>query len=496
MKYNLIAYTMFSDNIKFETPIKTHFSSLALMKYFIAQNTNVRLTFFVPESLVDTLKIDLDGIHSKDIEDTEDDVRIRLLRDHEKLKEIILKELSNKENKIISSEDLSRIDLKIIPSKGKYTHYTYQSSIHNIILEILGYFLKKLEGIEEIYLDISTGHNIFLSALIEAARKYITYLKLKEILQEDNKDEKGQKVLKILYGPPIFSNTKDGVIELYNISVKAFFSYPYPKFERCFITNNGESQIFNNKELFHDKDYLSLKRSVTGILNEVNLAFNSLKFNIPLAFYHEFLFSLKKQVEEKDLDKDSDICEMDYNQNEGNDLKNQFIDFILQNNLAQIHRTDKSIIIKRQGLNSGAVSNIIFSFALYSAFRKFKETLNEEATIDEIREKFIKIYKLEKMGLLTNQYFLEKDLENIEDQIKQNAEKAKEYILLKELFNTGGSSDVKRNFFAHSGFTYDYTMVKLKQDQQGNQKIYLKWIDKGPNTERIQKTIKNLLKRS
>jgi len=306
---------------------------------------------------------------------------------------------------------------------------------------------------------------MFPAAMIEAARKYITYLKLKCILNENADELEISRELNIIFTPQILMDTSESIIELYKITVKAFFSYPNAHINNCFI-NNSENIDFI-REI--NKNNLDLLNKIKKILGESKLAFNAIKSNIPLAFYNNEIFSLEDIIE------DNDNSERNERENSGIiGIKNQFIDFILKNSQSRVIDQNGSIIIKRPELNSGVISNILFGFSLYIAIQKFKRSLSKMAKISEIRDRFIRIYRLSNIGLLSNVYFLERDLDNIERLIKAR-EIETEYILLQNLVESGGSSDIKRNFLAHSGFVYDYTMVKKEKTNQNREEICVKW---------------------
>jgi len=79
---------------------------------------------------------------------------------------------------------------------------------------------------EKLYVDVSTGLNIYVIPLIEAAKRYLTYRKLERILQEDCRVE-----VEILFTPPI-----DGAeryhVEIQHVDVKAFFALPNANIDR------------------------------------------------------------------------------------------------------------------------------------------------------------------------------------------------------------------------------------------------------------------------
>ena len=72
--------------------------------------------------------------------------------------------------------------------------------------------------------------------------------------------------------------------------------------------------------------------------------------------------------------------------------------------------------------------------------------------------------------MAVNEHFLVRDIEEIKS---LKIEEGMEDILAKLKFGEiRGSKDKERNFFAHSGFLYEYTILKAK-----NGKIFVRWVE-------------------
>jgi hypothetical protein len=104
------------------------------------------------------------------------------------------------------------------------------------------------------------------------------------------------------------------------------------------------------------------------------------------------------------------------------------------------------------------------------SFKQFAESMKVPST-EEIKERFLEVYKNSRLGLGVNGYFLHNDIERFESLAAGSSFEGKITLLELERLNAdsrrtkspkGLSWDSKRNFFAHSGFLRDWTEVELK----------------------------------
>ncbi|MFZ5591201.1 MAG: hypothetical protein ACOY81_05280, partial [Bacillota bacterium] len=112
----------------------------------------------------------------------------------------------------------------ILHSLGTYLGVEFQSSFNDIILEIFLDMLDRYlqQGFRHLYLDVSTGLNIYVTALLEAGRLFGTWARLRHW---QNKTEAPR--VHLVYTDPIIG----GTAEEYNIyeqdlEFKIFFSSP------------------------------------------------------------------------------------------------------------------------------------------------------------------------------------------------------------------------------------------------------------------------------
>ncbi|MDK2795321.1 MAG: CRISPR-associated protein Csx1 [Archaeoglobaceae archaeon] len=320
----------------------------------------------------------------------------------------------------ISEKGLKSFEIFEIPSVGIYGERRYYAKFDDVLASI---FLKIFEKRpKSILVDPSTGQNFYSIALLEAVRSYATYRKLERILQDG-----GDFEAKMVSYPPIIRDlTKTAEVEFHKIPAKAFFSFPEN-------TNLDEIIISKNAKAKEEigKKYHNSKSDFRKLLIETKIAFNAIRYNVPLAFYELVNFEFKID------DIERSIFEM-----------------------------AKEVVEREVNLRFVVLSEVFYVTAMAKSFQEFKKSLSEPCT-DEIKEKFSEVYK--KVGLDVNGRFLERDISEIKGELKNK--KVGEKGKLKEIKGTKGSSDIERNFFAHSGFLYEYTEFEIKE-----QEICLYWI--------------------
>ncbi len=296
---------------------------------------------------------------------------------------------------------------------------------------------------DSLVVDISTGHNVYVVAMVEAARGYATYRELENILQLSEGD--GFSV-EIASSPPIGKGVSEVGIELHPLSVRAFFLLPTADIDK--LLHEEADKEFRKLAGVIGREYSGFKSDFRKLYDELRVAFNAVKYNVPLAFYTQEVLTLDLNVDE---------------------VERGVIEFL--NKL--LESTDDGFVRKRIPLSFRAVSNVFYAIALYRGFKNFKSELSEPS-IEEIRRVFLQLYRKKSVGAAVNEYFLDNELRMIE----KLKEKIRGKMRLLYLYSAGceaegrlgGSSDAKRNFFAHSGLLKECTEVEVKGG-----KIYLSW---------------------
>lgn len=124
----------------------------------------------------------------------------------------------------------SEIDLLILPSIGSYNFkqksIELEASLDLITIQIYLYLINTYAyaEAEKIYLDISSGHNIYITALINAAYRYLPFIRFKRFLD----DEKNKFSGFIMSSEPILPGSNHPIkIEKSIFTAKAFNTFTY-----------------------------------------------------------------------------------------------------------------------------------------------------------------------------------------------------------------------------------------------------------------------------
>jgi CRISPR-associated protein Csx1 len=394
---------------------KCKLASEALQAHF----KEYKVILLAPESLVALLAEDVNEA-------------IELLKKPNELKERIKNEvlknnLLKSEFKIILMQSIGSYSLK---ANNNFT-INFKNDVNNVVIYLLLNFLEELKDVEKIIADTSSGHNIYVSSLIEALRLLLAYCKLKSYLQQPRIN------IKLAFSPPI-GQSKENLypINLYDYNVKAFFDFPV-KEKVELLSKNALTEI---KKL--EKKYL---KPLNAIISSGRIMFNAIKYNVPLAIFYKEIIELEKSVEE------------------GEEMLKEILYRIEEEK--SIESDGK---ISRITLNRTAIVNMLLSLALTSSIKEFLSGISQ-ATIKNIEDSFSRLY--EKVGLGLNKRFLKRDLSKIK--IEEDWKKIK------------SSSNDPRDFFAHSGLLKSF----IDREKIDDEEILLRYKPKKVNL--IKKWLKN-----
>ncbi|MEM0203846.1 MAG: TM1812 family CRISPR-associated protein [Archaeoglobaceae archaeon] len=382
-KYHEIEYEIEEGDFRY----KTFISSDALRRFFESKGISETVFLFAPQSIVEKCG----G----------------------------LKELE----KAIKDRGFEDFELVEFPSIGEYRFgdksVRYKMRFEDVVVSMFLELLKRKP--ESVIVDVSTGQNVYVFALIEATRRYATYKNLEKILQ------KGEFKIRIATHQPVVKGVERVKVEFSEIPPRAFFSLEEEvRIDKLF--RDAETKAIEKATEIYKK-YSSQKSDFKKMHDETKIAFNSVQYSVPLAFYE----LLKFDVDVEEIEKS--ILEM----------------------VKEFLKNEISMSLKE-------VSNVFFSIAIFRSFREFKSQLSEPC-VSEIEKKFSRIY--ENLKLNVNQIFLRRELENIKE---MGVKVSENWTTLKGLYGSEGSADRKRNFFAHCGFLKEYTKVMKRNDE-----IYIKW---------------------
>lgn len=336
----------------------------------------------------------------------------------------------------------------VIHSIGTYStgrdRISFSVRYSDIFLEFLVHMIEthiKSEGkIVRYIIDISSGHNIYVSTLLEAARQFGVFLQLSGCNNIDAVPE-----ITIAISDPVLPQLSDISYEIHfdPLQVRSLFASP--------VRNKD---IFNLSKLVLGNDR-EMKREFQHMLESFAILFSSIKNSTPLPIFHF-----------------------------GYHEKNQILDFAER---FLSHTRDKLFqnYLSSPGLKRDVFIKAFFVVGLYQGLvailqEKGVSRVNDlEVDISSIKEKFDKIYNL--LGLSLNQVFLGSEVSNLLKKVNYlfvgESWTGLYSLLHPEQKRTGPD---KRNFFAHAGFEQNITMVKKE-----GKKILFKYCDK--ELEKIKK---------
>jgi len=430
--------------IKFEingNVYEAQLSSFALRNHF--QNTGVpsKVVLIYPISLLlNKIVLNFEGI-SDELKDV-----IKQIVNKEKIEDYLRDPYPYFEKHPHSK---TADDFLVIHSVGEYEGISFQATLEDLILEIFVDMVSRYqnEPFTELYLDISSGHNIYVSALLEAGRLFLTFYKLQNFCPD------GEKLKAyITFSDPILPpyDRKFTIHKKFSLKVKAFFNYPRTPDNK--IIEDGYSRFA--KHLMGNDEELRKKRKILNELFSYGYFFYSaIKNNIPL-----ILYTWEYHSEEK-ID-------------EGVSLLTTFIKEKLSANYQSTPKLDFNLF-----------RDAFLMLALYRGTAKVLQNRGiykkEEVSLNEIKNVFLAKENKEKNPYMC--FELTHHIAYLSHEINNTFEKSSErggvyelipenYVLLRELIKGESEGINDRNFLAHCGFERNCIYVK-----KVNNEIFIKY---------------------
>ncbi len=372
----------------------------------------------------------------------------------EKIKNITIQNYLNNPYEILNQHPHVKNDeVMIVTSFGNYQFKgeTFQlpGSLDTISVQI---FLKLIEKfayneLEEVYFDISSGQNIYLTATFNALYRFLPFVQFMRFFNKDNEKLDGY----ILSSDPILGKPSHTInIQKTKFSAKAFNSVPYKDGNKISgivkkVFKGAEDENLKNALLaFIMEDYFLLHGSfINGTPLLISLAN---KENLVVLFEKEGVYSIIKK------------------------LRSFYFSSFNSKELMKFSSDD------------------IFAFAFAlgignSIFLKFKDIINSREMVFFLDEKEDKTYSLNNEPLDNAFLILKKNYGQPEPNYK--SELKKEFVdpYLKGNFNNSefisgsrlkqlSNPDYKinsefnpRNFFAHGGLELNITEIKINNDR-------------------------------
>jgi CRISPR-associated protein Csx1 len=421
-----------------DKPYSQELSSFALKKYF-GEHTKVILVY--PVSIL---------LNKNTIEGTKGKEHLRSF--YEKIKGFIEgkdEEQDQEKEKYIKNpweylkehpHSKKANDFIVIPSIGEFLGEKFSSPLGNIVLRILIDMIEryKNEPFDEMYLDISSGHNIYNYALAEAGRLFLTLMKLEDFLKE-----KDIKVFIAITEPIIGKPSPDKrykIFKNFQLDAKGFFYFPEKPQEN---SENAFSKYANKlSETIKGKEDRELKRKIMNMLYKAYLFYSALRNNLPLVVY--YLCTLE---------------EYRYTENDAKNLLEEIVNLLKQ-------RLDENLKTSPDDLNFEDLRKLLMMLGLAVGVirvlerRGIYKEIEEGVYLHNIERLFAEeessIYRY--FELTTNIMYLQQE---IQKNFLDNEELiVNEWKSLKNITDQSSTSINPRNFLAHCGFEKNITELK------------------------------------
>jgi CRISPR-associated protein Csx1 len=354
----------------------------------------------------------------------------------------------------------------VIPSIGEFSGEKFSSPLGNIVLRILIDMIEryKNEPFDEMYLDISSGHNIYTYALVEAGRLFLTLMKLEDFLKE--KDIKVFIAISEPITPGSGQDKKYKIFKDFQLDAKGFFYFPEKPQEN---SENAFSKYANKlSETIKGKEDRELKRKIMNMLYKTYLFYSALRNNLPLVVYYlctleEYRYTennVKNLLEEivnllkRRLDENLKESPTDLN---FEDLRKLFIILGLAIGIIRVLEKRRLCNGNKEGVRLSYIREL-FVEDKSSIYGYFGLKTNIPYLQQEIQNNFLDERRI---GLITNEWKLLKyilDKPSVWKYCKTELGKLLKYILGK---SKGSSTSINpRNVLAHCGFERNITEVR------------------------------------
>lgn len=410
----------------------SYMSSFALRESFRASGVDARVVLLYPVSLPVRSQPSLQVLPDSEFKN----FLLEINRTEENL-----------ENYLFSPKDLFKHhphnkeadDFIVIHSQGEHGKKYFDTTLQDLILEIFIDMLERyrLNPFSELYLDISSGLNFFITALIEAGRLFLTFYKL----QNFENYGKGLDVYITFSDPITGSDRVYALHSSFKLDLRVFFSYP-KKPEK---NNLNEAYIELLSYVRHSDK--ALYKTLREVLVRGYIYYWALSRNTPLVLYTEDFTGTHTP---EDV---NSACQalIDY-------LKKKF----------------EENYEKSPGLDFDKVRDTFLMLSLFKGILKLKESFDikpkDEVSVRELQSKFASeeenIYSY--LGLPTHRAYLSHELrENFLDSKKAEGVRSRadeNFRLLTDLIDDAIRKETDkynwRNFVAHCGFERNCVEVR------------------------------------
>jgi len=354
-------------------------------------------------------------------------------------------------------------DLLVLSSFGSFKfkskEIALKSNLEIITLQIYSYLISQYgeDDLEEIYIDISSGHNIYITALINALYRLVPFIKFKRFLHNENERINSF----ILNSDPIIPGINKTIkIQKSKFSAKAFNSFTY---------KNSTSMAALVKRIFKEKTYYN--ELYNYVKNEYFILHGSFIYSIPL------MLSI---VDEKQL-------------------SNLFDEIGIINILTDLYVYMNKVTPDSFKYQDSMFFSFTYALAIgHSVYFKFKNFIKkqelefnlkedsiENLAIKEISEIMHNMYNRPESSFLNELKMIYKDLKEIDNkETKGYLSGAKIKNKINPDYQIRNMFD-PRNYFAHQGCELNCTELKIEENKLWvkyngliNKKSILKYLKK------------------
>ncbi|SHK20660.1 CRISPR-associated protein Csx1 [Anaerobranca californiensis DSM 14826] len=409
---------------------KSVLSSFVLRDFFQSQGTKAEAVLFYPVSIVFNMNFSKDKNLPLDI------------------KEELNKTFENPADYLINPEQLiekmadvyekERDDFLILHSIGAYlSNIEINGKYSDIVLNVLADMIKRLfdKEVKAFYIDISSGLNFYISAMLEAARHFSVFANLFYWGERDKIPS-----IYIVFTDPIFNNK----VEKYNIykekqNFLAFFNSPINKEETI------KNFSFVKDGIYQEKEMRKKKGSLVKKLDSFTLLYSAIKNDIPLYVLSNLAnFHSEEEITEE--------------------IK-KLVDSIFERN--KKFGYNSSLNVDKNSFNKALLSLALYKGIVSLLNRNGIKYSNDEGIeIEKLVEYFKKFY--ETFNLTGNYKVLNTEIENLKKILENKLDESKynKWIPLWQLKEPYKSTEVdNRNFFAHSGLERNTVEFKKEKDK-------------------------------
>ncbi|MEM4635857.1 MAG: TM1812 family CRISPR-associated protein [Candidatus Nitrosocaldus sp.] len=324
---------------------------------------------------------------------------------------------------IVDASIKEKTEVIPIQAVGTYNNIHYNGTPTNILLQIFADMVKRstsMNDVPNIVIDLSTGYNIYVVSLFEAARFYTSYMHL-------SSGDLSRTFVRYAISEPVQGS---GTYRIFVDELQTRTTFDLPKHDN--LTKFIDADDTYKARI--GKMFSSTNSGLNTINKNLRLTYNAIRYNAPL-----FLFTNSINLDyANSRDIVIGLC--------------NFVEEVLKN---------KGIMLKR------SLYNLFLIIAMYNGIRHMLKDLlakkGDGVPLDALKQ-FESIYN--RLGLDLNWRFLEKEISEIESYKDKISKEWKMYkdIRTKDVDQqervqdergSNKQSDIKRNFFAHAGLSYD-----------------------------------------